>query len=150
MVDRDRRTGRSVKTRVVGIRLGSQLDSGNVPQIRQTPPFAPIDDDFLELLGFPQSAQCFDRDLKGGARRRWRSTDLPGGNLDVLFPQRGHDVAGCQVAGPQLAGIQPDPHAVVARTENRDFSNAGDAAELIPQIEIGVIAQVQRVEAAVR
>ena len=55
-------------------------------------------------------------------------------------------VAGRHVPRRQLLRVEPDAHAVVARAEERDVADAGDAGQLVLDVDRGVVAQVELVE----
>ena len=73
----------------------------------------------LELLDLGQPAERAQGDLDRLAVGDRRLADLAGGDLRVLLADRRGDVAGRHVAGGELLGVDPDPHAVVALAEHR-------------------------------
>ena len=84
-----------------------------------------VEDDVLELLDVAQPAERAERDLELAGRRRDRLlADRAGGHLGVLLANGRDDVAGRQVARRQLAGIDPDAHAVIALAEQEDVADA--------------------------
>jgi hypothetical protein len=96
-----------------------------------------------------QTALGVHGQLEVGAFRRTLA-DHAGRDLHVLLADRVHDVAGGQVARSDLLRVEPDAHRVVARTEQLDVAHAGDARQLVLDVQGGVVAQVQVVIAAVR
>ena len=55
--------------------------------------------------------------------------------------------AGGHVAGGQLLGVDPDPHAVVALAEHADVADARQAGDLVLDLHQGVVAQEELVAA---
>ena len=133
--------------------LGAELDAGHVLEARQGDPgpslVAGLDDDVVELLGVAEPPERRDGVLERLVRGRRVLADLAGGDLHVLLADRGQHVLGGQVAGLELLGVEPDPHAVVAAAEDLDVADAGDAAQLVLDAERGVVAQEQVVVAPV-
>ena len=58
-----------------------------------------------------------------------RLAERAGGDLDVLRAQRGDDLAGGQVERGGAAGIDPDPHRIVARAEQLHVADAVDPGQ---------------------
>ncbi len=81
-------------------------------------------------------------------RQRLRA-ELAGGDLHVLLPHGADHVGGGQAARGDLVRIQPDAHRVLAGAENLHLADAGQARQLILDLQRGVVAQVQRVVLAV-
>ena len=74
--------------------------------------------------------------------------DAPGGRLQVLLLDGGDDVGGREAELGQLVGLQPDAHAVVGAAEEVDLGDAGDAQQLVAQVDAAVVDQEVRVVAA--
>ena len=67
--------------------------------------------------------------------------DAPHRRLDVLTLERRHHILGRQVEGGQLAGVQPDPHAVIQGSKQEHFTHAWDPGQGIHHVDGGVITQ---------
>ena len=111
---------------------------------------AALDDDVAELLFGLQAALRVDGELEIEARHARRGTDHAGRRLDVLRPDRAHDVAGRQPALGDLLRIEPDPHRIVAGAEQLHVADALDARQPVLDVEHGVVAQIRHVVAVVR
>ena len=109
-----------------------------------------LDDDVAELLGIDQPAQGVDRQLELLARGDGLLADLPGGDLEVLLADGGDHVRGTEVQGGQLVGIEPGPQAVVALAEIGDAGDAGQPAQLVLDVDRGVVAEKHVVVPVVR
>jgi len=149
LIDRDRSARRRVESRVVGIALGAQLDARHVLDAGHSSAGGRLDNNVLEFLHVAQPPQRVDGVLKGGSGRRRRCTDLARRNLHVLLAKRGDDILGRQIASLQFVGIQPDPHGIVASPKDRHLADAGDPGQLVPEVDVRVVAQVDRIEAGV-
>ena len=68
-----------------------------------------------------------------------------GGDLNILFPDRGNDVTRCQISFGNFVGMQPDAHGVIARTEDLHAAGAGNARQHILHLQGRVIAQIDLV-----
>ena len=84
-----------------------------------------------------------------GADRRRIGADDAGSDLHVLLANRAHDVACRQAAARDALGIEPHAHRVVARAEQTHFAHARQAREHVAHLQRGVVAQINRVVAAV-
>ena len=49
----------------------------------------------------------------------------------------------------QLVGLDPQPHGILARTENLDASDAVGASKLIGQVDVGVVGKEARIVSAI-
>ena len=82
--------------------------------------------------------------------RRGRHADLAGRDLLALLAHRFDDVARLEAQGIELLRVEPDPHCVIAGAEDGDIADAGQARELVDQVDRRVIAHVQAVILPVR
>jgi len=87
--------------------------------------------------------------LEGLAVRRRRHADLTRRHLFVLLLQRLDHVLGIQAAHLQLVGIEPDAHRILAGAEHQDVADAGQARNLVLELDGRVVAQVEAVVAGV-
>ena len=80
----------------------------------------------MRLIG--QSAERGHRVLKDLTLRGRRLTDLPGRDLGILLLDGADDVGRADAAHGHLLRIEPDPHAVIALSEEGDGADARQAA----------------------
>ncbi len=97
-----------------------------------------------------QPALGIDRQQEVAAVRHRLGAELAGGDLHVLLAHRAQHVAGGQAARGDLVRIEPQAHRVVAAAEQLRVADAGDARQLVLDVQAHVVAQVQRVVLAVR
>ena len=81
---------------------------------------------------------------------RGRCADPAARGLEVLLLDRGDHVGRRQPQLGQLVGPEPDAHAVVGAAEEVDLGDAGNAQELVAQVDPAVVDQVVRVVGALR
>ena len=122
--------------------LRAELGPADVPDADLGARLRPPDDDVLELLGRDESARRGHRVRELLALRRRGHADPAGRGLEVLLLDGGNDVSRGQPELGQLVGSEPDPHAVVGAAEQIDLRDAGDAEELVAQVDAAVVDQV--------
>ena len=108
-----------------------------------------LDDDVLELLDLVQPPGHVQRELEALARGRGRHAQLAGRDLEVLLLDGADDVARVEPEGLEHLGVQPDPHAVLARAEDGHVAHARQPRDDVAQVDPGIVAQEQTVVAAV-
>ena len=128
---------------------GAELDATDVADAHHAPVALGLDDDISEGLRVDEPALRLDIELEGAGLRHRRLVDDAGRHLHVLSAQRSNHVTGSQIAGRELFGIEPDAHRVVARAEDGDVADAVDAGEHVPDMQRGVIGDVEQVARAV-
>jgi hypothetical protein len=128
----------------------AQLQPRDVAQVRGLAVRAVLDHDVLELLLGLQPSLRIDDVLEFRSRERRLTADLAGGDLDVLFAHGVQDFFDVHVARRDLGWIEPQPHRIVARSEHPDVAHARQTRQHVSDLNDRVIAQVQRVVAAVR
>ena len=97
-----------------------------------------------------QPAEGVDLHFEGGAGRRRRLADLAGGDLDVLLGDRVLHVDRGDAEIGELVGIEPDAHRIAALAEDLDVADARQALQRIDDLQIGVIAERDRIDGMVR
>ncbi len=102
-----------------------------------------LQDHVGKLVGVGQAAQRGHGELEDLPLGHGRLADLAGGHLGVLLLDGRHHVAGREIAGGHLLGIEPEPHAVVPLAEIGDVAHAGQPGQLVAQLDRGVVAQVE-------
>src|SRR5262249_30606588 len=110
---------------------------------------AHLDNDVPELLVRGQPALGVQDELIGLPAGHRLLADVAGGHIDVLVPDGLDHLAGCQVQRRQLLRVEPDAHAVLPLAEERHQADAGQARQLVEDVDLGVVAQAERVPAAV-
>ena len=142
--------GLLVERKQLAVGLRAQFDRADIAHARHVANVAGLDDDVLELTGVVEPAVDVQRILKRLAGRRRRAADLAGGDLLALLLDRLDHVLRHQPARLQLVGIKPDPHRVLPGAEHRDVAHAWQPRQLVPQVDGGVIAQIETVIFCVR
>ena len=99
--------------------------------------------------GTDEPAARGDRVGEGLARRCGFGADLARGVLRVLRADRVGDVGGRDAEARHLVGLQPDAHRI-AGAEQRHVTDAGDALQLVDQVDCRVICQECRVAFSTR
>ena len=123
--------------------LGAQLDPGHILQVQGALGAVGADDDVAELFRRRQAAlggHRVDQLLAVGGRLL---ADLAGGVLLVLG---GDGVGDFRRRHPQLGHAvwpQPQPHGVVQGAEDLGVADAGNALQVVQDIDQGVVGQVQ-------
>ena len=97
-----------------------------------------------------QPPERLHRQLERAGRHRRRLVDRAGRDLQVGRAQRGHHVVRGQAARRDLAGVEPDPHRVVARAEHVDVADAVDPRQRVLDVERRVVGDVLLVARSVR
>ena len=110
---------------------GTQLDTGNVAQADDTTVLATLDDDTLEGIGLDKAARGLDRQFECGCFRGRLLVELTGGNLHVLGPQRGQNLARRHIERGNPFRVEPDTHGVFTATEQADLTHAVETGELV-------------------
>ena len=87
--------------------------------------------------------------LEIDAGRRRRRSDLPGRDLLALLLQRLHHVLRVQAARLELVRVEPHAHRILAGAENIDVADAGQARQLVPDVDRGVIGEIEAIVAVV-
>ncbi len=98
-------------------------------------------DDVGEFLRVGQPAGRVDLHLERRARGRRRLPDLAGRDLHVLLVDRVLDVERGQAEVGELVRVEPDAHGIAALAENLHVADAGQALQLIDDLQIGVVGQ---------
>ena len=148
--DPDQRGGNVVfgtADRVVG---GGELDAGDVPEAHHLAILGFPDDDVLELGGSGQTSLDEHRVLHLLALGGGRQAEAAGRRDDVLLAYDVGDVGGGDAQPGHALRVEPDTHAVVARAEDANLTDAGHPAQRVIQVEQGVVAQEHGVVAALR
>ncbi len=102
-------------------------------------------DDLAELLGLDEAPLRRDRVDDVLPRRRRFGADAAGGVLRVLRAQRRGHLGGGDPEARHLLGVDPHPHGVVARAEDGDVGDAGQALQLVDDVDRRVVGEEERV-----
>ncbi len=108
-----------------------------------------LDNNVGELLGSGEPAQGVDGQLKLLGPGGRRLADLAGRHLQVLLTDGGDHVRDAQVEGRQFVRVEPGAQAVVALAQQRDGGDAGEAAQLVLDVDGRVVAEERAVVAVV-
>ena len=82
--------------------------------------------------------------------RQGLGAKLAGRDLQVLLAHCAHHVARRQSARGDLVRIEPDAHRIVAGAEDQRLADARQARQLVLDLQVGVVAQIERVIGLVR
>ena len=146
-VDGHRAGGLAVEPSKGVVVLRAQLGASDVLDADLRAGFSLTDDDVLELLGVDEAPGGAHRVGELLVLRRRRGADAPGRRLQVLlFDCRDHIGRRERELG-QLVGAQPDAHAIIGAAEKIDLGDAGDAQQLIAQVDAAIVGQKVRVVA---
>ncbi len=138
-----------VAERAHAVVAGAQFDARHVGQAHDLAVGTPLEHDGAELLGRLQAAAHIDGQQLVRALGAGLGAQLAGRYLHVLLTDGGDHLGGGELACGHLAGIQPDAHRIVACAVQRHLADAGDARQLVLDLERGMVAQVQRIMVAV-
>ena len=125
----------------VSVILRAQFHAPQIPHAQERPVRLRPDHDLVELLGLEQPAAGVYRVLEvrsGGDRRL---ADRAGGILTVLGLDGAVDIGGGQAQLRHPVRIDPDTHSVILASDQTRLSHAGDAADLVHQIDDGVVIE---------
>ena len=139
-----------VQQRAERVVAGGELESRHVAEPRDLAVGAGLEDDVAELLLVEQAAARVHAELIVDRHRHRRGAHHAGRDLHVLLADGAHDVAGRQPAGRHLAGVQPDPHGVVAAAEYLDLAHPGNPADHVLDLQQSVVPQIDFVVPVVR
>ena len=139
-----------VEQRAQAERAGTELDARNIAQTSDRSVSAGLDDDVAELFLVRESTARDDRQLICHRVVHRRSADGAGGDLEVLLANRVDDVARRQSVRCDTVRIEPDAHCIVARAEHDHLTRAGNSRQLVADVQQRIIAEIDRVVAAVR
>ena len=130
--------------------LRAQLHPGDIAQGQSGAAVVTAQDDSLELLGIDQTALGGHR---VGERLRLVErflTEAAGRELRVLLTDGVDHVGRRQAVLRQLVRTQPDTHGVVLGAELGDVAHAGQALDLVDDVDQRVVADFQRRLGAIR
>src|SRR5260370_27382008 len=111
----------AIKSTSLVVSLPSQQDVRHIAEINLSAIRAGFQHHTAKFLSTDKPAHRGHRELVYLARRHGRLPDLPRCYLRVLLLDRGHHVGGGEIAVRHSVRIEPDPHAVIALTEIRNF-----------------------------
>ena len=146
---RDGDGGTAIQHTAQRVIVRTQLQARDVAQISGLAVRAALDDDVAEFLLGLQTPLSVDDVLKLRPGEGGLTADLSGGNLHVLLPYGCQYVIDVHAARRNLSRIQPQSHGVVAGAEDTHIAHAGDARQHVLDLNDRVVAQIQRVVAAV-
>ena len=149
LVDGDDRGGVAVEAARDVVGLGTELDAGHILHLHDRSVLVSADDDVGEFLLGDESARRADGECHLLSGRHGLGTGLSGRIDRVLLADRVVDLAGGDVEVSQFGGIEPEPHRVGPRPEDRDARDSRETGERIDNVDVGVVGQEDRVVAVV-
>ena len=136
--------GLSVQVADDGVVLRAQFDPRDVLDAHDPAVRSRANDDLLELLGRRQPALRPHRVTEFLPLRRGLAADLTGRIHGVLRLNRRDDFGHGDRQLRQLVRLHPQPHRVLARAEDLNAADAGNAGQLIVEVDVGVVRQELR------
>jgi len=104
---------------------------------------AGLDNDVGKLRRVGQPPQRAHGELKLLPLGNGLAANLAGGNLNVLALDGPHHVHRRQIARRHLGWVEPNSHAVIALSKKRHVADAGEAEQLVLDLNGGVVGQQQ-------
>ena len=138
-----------VQQRTQRVAVGAHFHARHVLQVRHGAVRIGAHDDGAKFLGRLQTALSIDGQLEVRVFCR-RGADDTCGHLHVLLADGVDDVIGRHAARRHFLRVEPDAHGVVTRAKDLDVAHAGQARQLVLDVEHGVVTQVHVVIALVR
>ena len=142
----------AVKGAELAVTLSPEIHPAHIPDADDPPALAGVDldDDVFELLRLIEAAGNIHRELEGLIRGRRRHPHLPCRHLDVLLLDGVDHIARADAERLERLRVQPYPHAVLTDTENVDIAHPREPRQHVPQVDPGVVTEVELVVAALR
>ena len=137
--------GVGVEAQSAGVILRAELYARHVGKANVSAVRSRAQNDVAELRGVGELRQGVDRVGMLLAIRLGRGSDAAGRDLGVLLVERVDDVADVEALLLELLRVQPDAHRILPLAEDADLRDAGRAGQVIDDVELGVVAQKQRV-----
>ncbi len=130
----------------------AQLDAADVTNTGDASLGVRFHDDVAELLGRSEAPKRANIDLVGPARvvEDRRLVESAGGDLGVLGAQDIQDVAGADIARGSLVRVDPDSHGVLPLAQDPEIGHAGQARDLVSDVENEVVGDVLGAAGCVR
>ena len=100
-------------------------------------------DDVIKLFILRQTAQRCHRELKNLIFRSRGLTNLARRDLNVLLFNRLNHILGGEATDCQTLRIKPDSHAIIPLSQKGDVPHTGQSGKFIPQLNGGVIAEIE-------
>jgi hypothetical protein len=125
LIDRNADARLGIEHAAQTVRFGPERDTGDVAQVHDVATIAHLDDDVGELSFAPEPPLSIYDVLELGPGQRWLSADLARSDLSVLLAHGLEDVVRRHAARGDLAGVEPQPHRVVARAKHAHIAHAG-------------------------
>ena len=130
----------TIEHQIRAIVLGAQFGASHIAQAYERAIFVGFKDDVFKLAWLIQAAHDSHTDLKRLSTSDGRLTDLAGGHFDVLLRQRTHHVRCRQSATGHAHGIKPQPHRILALSENNYVGHSLHSFQGVPDVNVEVVA----------
>jgi hypothetical protein len=150
LVDGDRCGGVAVEPAEAVRRPGAELDPRHVPHAHRRAVGIGADDDLLEFVGAGQPALRADRELELLVGVQRRGADPAHRGLHVLVLDGAGHLRRAQPEDGERVRVEPDPHRVLERAQQRGVAHARHALERVDDVDRRVVAKIERVERFVR
>ena len=141
LVNREGDTGFAIERATLLVTLGPHLNLGHIAQADEPALAIGLHHQIGELFRLDQTAQGGHGELEGGSGPQRGLANLTGSDLGVLGLDRFGDLTGGDLAGGHAIGIEPKAHAVVALAYVGDIAHAGQAGQLIANLNGCIIGE---------
>ena len=149
LVDRQSRRRAAIKREDLAVGLRSEFDPAHVAEPGDLAGAAGLDDHLREFGRVAEPTGDVERVLERLAARRGGRADLSRRDLRALLPQRLDHVLRHQPARLHFVGVEPNAHRILAGAEHDDVAHAGQAGDLVLELDGRVIGEIEAVVARV-
>jgi len=150
LVEGDEGSRLAVEPALLAIVLGAKFDAGNIADAHDRAVWVGAQHDAAELLGALQATLRAHRVGELLAPRNRLGTNRSGRIDGVLRIDGVDDLRDRDVQLGQLVGLDPQPHRILAGTEDGDAGDSLDPRHLVIDIDIGIVGEEDVVVGAVR
>ena len=145
--DSDDRLAQQLRACIVALR--AEFDAGDILEVERAFGTVGAHDDVAEFCWCRQAALGGDGVDQLLALRCGFLADLAGGVLLVLRGDGIRNVGGRDAELRHALGLEPDPHRVVQRAEDLGVTDTRKPAQLVKNVDQGVVGQIERRQAVV-
>ena len=143
MLNNHRYGGLPIEVAVHHIVLGPKFDAGHIAQAHNASILAGLHDNSLKFLRGHETSLRNNVHLESPFAIERRLANDPRRDLHVLISQRGDHFSRREILKRKPAWIEPDSHAVFARTVEIDISHAFEPLELLTHVQDRVVTDVE-------
>ena len=130
--------------------MRAEIDARDVFDAQQRTVRIRADDNPAELFGIDQTSLSTNRVRHLRSRHRRIAADLAGRIDGILLIQSIRQICNREPQFRKDLGFDPNAHRVIGCSEEQHLARAGDAQELIVDVDVGVVGQKQRIVSTIR